>query len=60
MCIIDVDWFKPINDRFGHHAGDEVLRQIASLISAATRKDDLAGRVGGEEFALLLAEIDAE
>ena len=60
MCIIDVDWFKPINDRFGHHAGDEVLRQIASLINAATRKDDLAGRIGGEEFALLLAEIDAE
>ena len=60
LCIIDVDWFKPINDRYGHISGDEVLRQIAAMVRTQARNDDVAARIGGEEFALLLPECDPE
>jgi diguanylate cyclase (GGDEF)-like protein len=59
LCIVDVDLFKPINDRHGHIAGDEVLRQIASLVKQHVRSDDIAARIGGEEFAVMLPESDA-
>jgi len=59
LCIVDVDLFKPVNDRYGHISGDEVLRQIAELLRGHARSDDLAARIGGEEFALLLSECDA-
>ena len=60
LCILDVDLFKPVNDRYGHISGDEVLRQIAGLLRKQARNDDIAARIGGEEFALLLPECDAQ
>ena len=56
LVLGDVDHFKLINDRFGHPVGDEVLRQMAARIRSALRKSDLAFRIGGEEFAVLLTE----
>ncbi len=58
--MIDLDHFKEINDTFGHSAGDHVLREVARVLSAALRKSDLIGRYGGEEFCVLLPEIDLE
>jgi diguanylate cyclase (GGDEF)-like protein len=52
--MIDVDHFKSVNDRFGHLAGDEVLRQLAQCISAEVRGSDVSARYGGEEFVVLL------
>lgn len=54
IAILDIDNFKSINDRYGHAAGDLALAHVASLISRAVREDDVVGRIGGEEFALLL------
>jgi len=56
LLLGDVDHFKLINDRFGHPVGDEVLRQLAARIRSALRISDLAFRIGGEEFAVLLSE----
>lgn len=56
LLLADVDHFKLINDRFGHPVGDEVLRQMAVRLRAGLRKSDLAFRIGGEEFAVLLTE----
>jgi two-component system cell cycle response regulator len=56
LILIDVDHFKPINDSFGHDAGDEVLKGVAELIAASTRQADFVARIGGEEFAVLLPE----
>jgi len=53
--VIDVDHFKDINDRSGHAAGDEVLRRLGHLLSSQIRQDDVAVRLGGEEFLLLCA-----
>ncbi len=58
LCIVDVDLFKPVNDRYGHISGDEVLRQIAALVRRHVRNEDVAARIGGEEFAVLLPECD--
>jgi diguanylate cyclase (GGDEF)-like protein len=52
--MIDVDHFKAVNDRFGHLAGDEVLRQIAHCVSAEVRGSDVSARYGGEEFVVML------
>jgi diguanylate cyclase (GGDEF)-like protein len=60
LVMIDIDHFKSINDIRGHLAGDTVLRQLAALVAANVRRDDLLARVGGEEFALLAPEIPVE
>ena len=60
LVIIDVDHFKSINDRHGHPAGDAVLISIANTCIATMRKSDVFGRLGGEEFGLLLPETDTE
>ncbi len=54
VMIFDIDHFKSVNDRFGHPAGDEVLRVFANVVATTLRITDLVGRVGGEEFAALL------
>ncbi|WP_165837475.1 GGDEF domain-containing protein [Zavarzinia aquatilis] len=57
LLAIDLDHFKSINDSFGHGAGDEVIRSCGRLLSAAVRDGDIVGRVGGEEFAILLPNL---
>ena len=54
VLIFDIDHFKSINDRFGHPAGDELLRLFATIVVTTLRLTDLSGRIGGEEFAALL------
>jgi diguanylate cyclase (GGDEF)-like protein len=56
LVICDLDGFKTLNDQFGHAAGDEALQQFARTLQSALRRGDLAFRIGGDEFALLLAE----
>lgn len=58
LLWLDIDHFKSINDRHGHAAGDAVLRAVAATLGAACGPGDLCGRLGGEEFALLLATPD--
>lgn len=58
--ILDIDHFKQVNDRFGHHAGDEVLRHVGALLTATFRGSDLCGRIGGEEFVVLLTDMSGE
>lgn len=62
LLMLDVDRFKPINDAFGHAAGDKVLKAIAQTLSSQVRASDVIGRLGGDEFAVLLwnlSETDA-
>ncbi len=56
VALIDLDWFKKINDRYGHPTGDEVLRTFAITMFANIRGIDKFGRYGGEEFLLILPE----
>lgn len=58
LVITDIDLFKMINDRYGHDAGDSVLKEVSDLMKATLRKQDLLCRWGGEEFTLLLPETD--
>jgi diguanylate cyclase (GGDEF)-like protein len=56
--MIDIDYFKKINDTYGHAAGDEALRKLADQIRQALRTTDILGRYGGEEFVVLMPETD--
>lgn len=60
MLFVDLDHFKSINDRFGHEAGDTVLRTIAACLESGVRQSDLVGRIGGEEFSVLLPDTGLE
>jgi diguanylate cyclase (GGDEF)-like protein len=60
VVMVDIDQFKKLNDEFGHLLGDEVLRQVSSLFHQQLRKIDVVCRYGGEEFAILLTQTNAE
>ena len=57
--VLDLDDFKPVNDTYGHAAGDRLLQQLASRLQAQLRESDLLARLGGDEFVLVLDELDA-
>jgi diguanylate cyclase (GGDEF)-like protein len=58
LVLVDLDDFKSVNDRFGHQAGDAVLRRVAAILQSGARQADLAARYGGEEFAVLAPETN--
>lgn len=57
VVVLDIDHFKQVNDRFGHGCGDEVIRFVAQMLISEVRKDDLVGRIGGEEFAIIMRGV---
>lgn len=59
ICFLDLDGFKPVNDQFGHDIGDRVLVEVAERIKNAIREEDSVSRHGGDEFALLLGNVDS-
>lgn len=60
VMMMDIDFFKKINDSYGHESGDIVLKKLAQTIQTALRKSDIVGRFGGEEFVVFLPQVNAE
>lgn len=60
LIMIDIDFFKKINDKYGHIESDELLERLAKVLQEQIRKSDIAARFGGEEFMILLPETDIE
>ena len=60
LILLDIDYFKKFNDRYGHQAGDAVLRAVADVLKQASRDTDLVARYGGEEFAIVLSDTSIE
>ena len=60
LIVLDVDLFKHINDRFGHDIGDAVLRSVATNLLGAFRREDMICRIGGDEFAVIMSNIDSD
>lgn len=58
VCFLDLDGFKPINDTYGHDFGDEVLRIVAGRLQSTARQEDYPARIGGDEFILIVSNID--
>ena len=57
LIICDIDHFKRVNDNYGHNAGDLILTRLARLLQSQVRESDIACRIGGEEFALIMPEV---
>jgi diguanylate cyclase (GGDEF)-like protein len=60
VVMVDIDDFKSVNDNYGHAAGDEVLKHLGGFLQAESRRSDVAARVGGDEFVVLLPETDLD
>jgi len=60
LVYLDVDWFKQINDEYGHLAGDDALRTVGAALAAGIRGDDVVSRMGGDEFAVLLRGVSLQ
>jgi diguanylate cyclase (GGDEF)-like protein len=58
LLLVDLDQFKPVNDRFGHPIGDRALRHVADILRRNVRASDSVGRLGGDEFALIIWQVD--
>lgn len=60
VMFVDLDRFKQVNDTYGHHVGDKLLVEVAERLSGAIREEDLVGRIGGDEFVIILSELSRE